>query len=177
MYYNVNLRNINFFLWRSFDYCFHYSSSDPPINRRHWPSLSSLFLHLTQFLSLCLIVTVFFSLSYSHCLLLITTFSLTVSFSLSISLKILKQQQAAEAAVASAPGNTKKAEKQTMIPLTSPSGPISNSSSSDSNSVTDKESKDKDKDSKGEKSARDRSAQQPAGKIHQISQISIFCVL
>ena len=61
-----------------------------------------------------------------------------------------------------------------MIPLSSPSGPISNSSSSDSNSVTDKESKDKDKDSKGEKSARDRSAQQPAGKIHQISQISIF---
>ena len=96
---------------------------------------------------------------------------------MSISLKILKQQQAAEAAVASAPGNTKKAEKQTMIPLSSPSGPISNSSSSDSNSVTDKESKDKDKDSKGEKSARDRSAQQPAGKIHQISQISIFRLL
>ena len=75
MYYNVNLRSINFFLWRSFDY----SSSDPPINRRHWPSLSSLFLHLTQFLSLCLIVTVFFSLSYSHCLLLIVTFSLSLS--------------------------------------------------------------------------------------------------
>ena len=53
-----------------------------------------------------------------------------------------------------------------MIPLSSPSG----QSSSDLNGVSDKEHKDR--ETKGEKPARDRSVQQPAGRANYTDLLS-----